>query len=303
MEQLDAALATLKEKMAQDERNDHNWRLECNDANISVVRELHLNRQKGLFTYLLSLFPQKQLEKCEILRDKKYAELTALYRHLQATLDEYFRTVLYPERQKSYQRLVQDTQAAEQGIEKRRNQIAVMQLRKTQLDNTLTLARIAGRRKLNTHRNYRKLLELKLQLFKDQERDQAKDHRARLREVCLITHQLKRLLREHLLWGEKVAKLARTCTQYETDQDVRYAGRWFKQPCDDASDQYEFLFAKINRIEAINIILREERTVLRRRNEELRTQLQSLCQAYKTSEPEKLRLCGVEMVDGRCGHS
>ncbi|XP_050090930.1 uncharacterized protein LOC126574650 [Anopheles aquasalis] len=274
MEQLEAALASLKKKMAQDERNDHNWRLECNDANISV-----------------------QLEKCEILRDKKYTELTTLYRQLQATLDEYFRTVLFPERQKSYQRLVQDTQAAEQGIEKRRNQIAVLQMRKTQLDNTLTLARIAGRRKLNTRRNYRKLLELKLHLLKEQERGQAKDHQARLREICHITHQLKKLLREHLLWGEKVAKLARTCAQYETEQDVRYTGRWFKQPCDEATDHYEYLFAKINRIEAINIILREERTVLRGRNEELRTQLQSLCQQYKISEPEKLRLCGVEMAD------
>ncbi|XP_052859820.1 uncharacterized protein LOC128267069 [Anopheles cruzii] len=269
MDQLEASLARLREKMAREATDDHNWRLECADANISL-----------------------QVEKCEILRDRKYTEMVSLYRRLQATLGEYFRTVLFPERHASYDRLVASTRHQQEGIEQRRCQIAVLTLKQTQLDHTLTLARIGGRRKLNTQRNCRLLLELKVHLLKQQQQRLTEDYRLKLREVCSITHHLKTLLADHLLWGERVAKLARLCAQYETDQDARFAARWFHDPDDDDGGLYGTLFRKINRIEAINIVLREERAILRHQNEALQSTVRVYCGRHKAGDPERLRLCG-----------
>uniref|UniRef100_A0AAG5DCI2 Dynein regulatory complex subunit 2 n=1 Tax=Anopheles atroparvus TaxID=41427 RepID=A0AAG5DCI2_ANOAO len=277
MERLDASLAELLDKMKQDEKDGSEWLLERIDANKCV-----------------------QIEKCEILRDKKYAEMNALYRQLRATLDRYFQTVLFPERKKSYDRLVYYTQLEQQGIEKRRCQIAVAQLKKTQLEHTLALARIGGRRRLRTQHNYRRLLEHKVNVLKDQQQQLDEDYQTRLKQICSITHRLQEILAEHLSWGEKIAKQAAICAQYETEQDEQYAAKWFREATGDPDDfedsqYFAYLMNKINRVEAIAIILREEKIALKRENDELRAKFKSFCRLHKINDPEQLLLCGQEV--------
>uniref|UniRef100_A0A182J4K3 Dynein regulatory complex subunit 2 n=1 Tax=Anopheles atroparvus TaxID=41427 RepID=A0A182J4K3_ANOAO len=243
---------------------------------------------------------KEQIEKCEILRDKKYAEMNALYRQLRATLDRYFQTVLFPERKKSYDRLVYYTQLEQQGIEKRRCQIAVAQLKKTQLEHTLALARIGGRRRLRTQHNYRRLLEHKVNVLKDQQQQLDEDYQTRLKQICSITHRLQEILAEHLSWGEKIAKQAAICAQYETEQDEQYAAKWFREATGDPDDfedsqYFAYLMNKINRVEAIAIILREEKIGLKRENDELRAKFKSFCQLHKINDPKQLLLCGQEV--------
>ncbi|XP_035917158.1 uncharacterized protein LOC118514388 [Anopheles stephensi] len=279
MELLDASLAELLAKMKRDELADREWLLEANNQNISA-----------------------QVEKCEIIRDKKYAEMSALYRRLRATLDDYFQTVLYPERKQSYQRLVYYTELEQQAIEQRRCQVAVLQMKKTQLEHTLTLARIGGRRKLRTRHNYRRLLEMKLQLLKEQQKEQDRDHQQCMKWICSFTEHLRKLLAEHLAWGERIAKVGLICTQYETEQDQKYAAKWFGWQEADRLDQrehddtYDTLLNKINRVEAMNIVLREERTRLRDENKALKTKFKAYCGLHKITDPEKLLLCGHEVV-------
>uniref|UniRef100_A0A182PMT4 Dynein regulatory complex protein 1/2 N-terminal domain-containing protein n=1 Tax=Anopheles epiroticus TaxID=199890 RepID=A0A182PMT4_9DIPT len=279
-ELLEASLAELMSKMRQDELADREWLLEANNLNISA-----------------------QVEKCEIIRDKKFTEMSALYRQLRATLDDYFQTVLSPERKQTYDRLVYYTELEQQGIDERNCQLAVLQFKKAQLDHSLTLARIGGRRKLRTRNNYRRLLEMKLQLLKQQQKQQDDEHQRCMKWICSFTHHLSKLLTEHLAWGEKIAKQALICTQYETEQDQRYAAKWFRAEPDENQDvpehdsTFDFLLHKINRIEAINIVLREEKLLLQRENEELQTKFKAYCGLHKVTEPEKLRLCGREAVD------
>uniref|UniRef100_A0A182K0B8 Dynein regulatory complex subunit 2 n=1 Tax=Anopheles christyi TaxID=43041 RepID=A0A182K0B8_9DIPT len=276
---LDASLAQLQSKMKQNELNDREWLHDANNQNISA-----------------------QVEKCDIIRDKKFNEMSALYRQLRATLDSYFQTVLYPERKQTYDRLVYYTELEQQAIERRRCQVAVLQITRAQLDHSLTLARIGGRRKLRTRHNYRRLLEMKVLLLKEQQKHLDNEHERSVKWICSFTHQLKKLLAEHLVWGEKIAKTALICTQYETEQDQRYVGKWFQDDQDETMEQldhdgtFDYLINKINRIESINIVLREEKLRLKRENEELQTKFKAYCGLHKITDPEKLHLCGREAV-------
>ncbi|XP_050074776.1 uncharacterized protein LOC126562345 [Anopheles maculipalpis] len=277
MELLDASLAQLLAKMKQDELADREWLLESNNQNIST-----------------------QVEKCEIIRDKKFAEMSALYRRLRATLDDYFQTVLYPERKQSYNRLVYYTELEQQAIEQRRCQLAVLQMKKTQLEHTLALTDIGGRRKVRTRHNYRRLLEMKLQLLKEQHKQLDNEHQQCMKWICSFTHHLKKVLAEHLAWGERIAKVGLICTQYETEQDQAYAAKWYRQDEEhnqtEHDDTFDTLMNKINRVEAMNIVLREERTRLRDENNELKTKFKAYCGLHKITNPDKLLLCGHEVV-------
>uniref|UniRef100_A0A182QXT9 Dynein regulatory complex subunit 2 n=1 Tax=Anopheles farauti TaxID=69004 RepID=A0A182QXT9_9DIPT len=272
MQTLDASLEELMAKIKQDELTDREWFLESNLENISA-----------------------QVEKCEIIRDKKCTEMAKLQQRLRATLDDYFQTVLYPDRKQTYDQLVYYTELEQQAIEGRRRELDELQRKKAQLERTLTLARIGGKRKLQTRRSYRRLLEVKLQLLKEQLQQLDDEHHQRLKSICSFTHHLKAQLTEHLRWGERVAKLGLICTQYETDQDRTYAKRWSsseEKPHEPADDTFDCLTNKINRIEAINIILREERSRLRHENEQLQSKFKSYCSLQKANAPEKLHLCG-----------
>uniref|UniRef100_A0A182LX78 Dynein regulatory complex subunit 2 n=1 Tax=Anopheles culicifacies TaxID=139723 RepID=A0A182LX78_9DIPT len=273
MEVLDASLAELLSKMKQDELADREWLLESNNQNISA-----------------------QVEKCEIIRDTKYTEMSALYQRLRATLDDYFQTVLYPERKQSYQQLVYYTELEQQAIDQRRCQLSVLQMKKTQLDHTLTIAHIGGRRKLRTRNNYRRLLELKLQLLKEQQKEQDVEHHECIKWICSFTHHLKNVLSEHLTWGQRIAKVGLICTQYETEQDQKYATKWFQQDEELQDGMFNTLNNKINRVEAINIILREERVRLRQENDDLKTKFKTYCTLHKITNPDQLVLCGHEVV-------
>ncbi|XP_053663620.1 serine/threonine-protein kinase 10-like [Anopheles marshallii] len=281
MEELDASLAELLSKMKQDKSADREWLLESNNQNISA-----------------------QVEKCEIIRDKKYAEMSALYRRLRATLDSYFQTVLYRERKQSYDRLVYYTELEQQAIEQRRCQVAVLQMKKTQLDHTLTLTNIGERRKLRTRHNYRRLLEMKVQLLKEQQKQLDVEHHQCMKKICSFTHHLKNVLTEHLAWGNRIAKLGLICTQYETEQDQKYAAKWLREDGDDSNalghneldDLFGTLTNKINRIEAFNIIYREERTRLKIENNDLKTKFKAYCELHKITNQEKLLLCSHEVV-------
>uniref|UniRef100_A0A182R945 Dynein regulatory complex subunit 2 n=1 Tax=Anopheles funestus TaxID=62324 RepID=A0A182R945_ANOFN len=276
MEMLDASLAELLSKMKDDQLADSEWLLESNNQNISA-----------------------QVEKCEIIRDKKYTEMSALYRRLRATLDDYFETVLYPKRKQSYNRLVYYTELEQQAIEQRRCQVAVLQLKKTQLDHSLTLAEIGGRRKLRTRHIYRRLLEMKVQLLKEQQKELDVEHEQCMKWCCSFTHHLMNVLTEHLSWGERIAKLGLICTQYENEQDQKYATKWFVQQDEDESNELGDIFGtltnKINRVEAINIIRREEKVRLKQENNDLKTKFKAYCALHKTTN-QKLFLCGQEIV-------
>uniref|UniRef100_A0A182WBR8 Dynein regulatory complex subunit 2 n=1 Tax=Anopheles minimus TaxID=112268 RepID=A0A182WBR8_9DIPT len=282
LELLDASLAELLSKMKQDELADREWLLESNNQNISA-----------------------QVEKCEIICDKKFTEMSALYQRLRATLDDYFQTVLYPERKQSYERLVYYTELEQQAIDQRRCQLSVLQMRKTQLDHTLTIAHIGGRRKLRTRNNYRRLLEMKLKLLKEQQKELDVEHHQCIKWICSFTHRLKNVLSEHLTWGNKIAKVGLICTQYETEQDQKYAAKRFQQDEEQCAhnehdDMFSTLTSKINRVEAINIILREERTRLRSENNDLKTKFKAYCALHKTTNPEQLVLSGHEVVAPVC---
>ncbi|XP_041773731.1 uncharacterized protein LOC121594495 [Anopheles merus] len=278
MELLDASLAELLSKMKLDESNDREWLLAANNQNISA-----------------------QVEKCEIIRDHKFTVMSALYRQLRATLDDYFQTVLHPERRAAYHGLVQRTEDDDKIFSKNCCEMAVLQSKKTQLEHTLKLARIGGRRKLRTRHNYRRLLEMKVLLLKKQQQQLDDEHQRCLKWICSFTHQLKKLLAEHFAWGEKIAKMALICTQYETEQDQRYAARWY-QPEPDAGKRlhqpeehdgtFDYLIHKVNRVEAINIVLREEKLRLKRENDELQTKFKAYCGLHNITAPEKLHLCG-----------
>ncbi|XP_052895650.1 uncharacterized protein LOC128302842 [Anopheles moucheti] len=281
MEELDASLAQLLSKMKQDELADREWLLESNNQNINA-----------------------QVEKFEIIRDKKYAEMNALYWRLRAILEDYFQIVLFPEREQSYDRLVYYTELEQQAIERRRCQEAVLQMKKTQLDHTLTLANIGGRRKLRTRHNYRRLLEMKVQLLKEQQKEVDVEHHQCMTWICSFTHHLKNVLTEHLDWGNRIAKLGLICTQYETEQDQQYAAKWFRQDQNDSNaldpnepdDMFGTLTYKINRIEAFNIILREERIRLKSENNDLKTKFKAYCELHKITNQENLLLCSHEVV-------
>ncbi|KFB49316.1 AGAP006596-PA-like protein [Anopheles sinensis] len=279
MEILDASLEELLQKMKQDEKADSDWLLEQNTINKCA-----------------------QIEKCEIMRDKKYKEMDDLYCQLRTTLDRYFQTVLFPERKKSYDQLLYYTQLEQQGIEKRRCQIAIAQLKKTQLEHTLALVRIGGRRRLRTQHNYRRLLEHKLSVLKEKQQRLDEDHQTRLKQTCSITHRIQQILSEHLSWGEKIVKQASICAQYETEQDQQFASKWFRDGASesdlDVEDPryFEYLMHKINRVEAIAIILREEKIALERENDALRVKFKAFCKLHKTTDPEQLLLCGQEVI-------
>uniref|UniRef100_A0A182VFH1 Dynein regulatory complex subunit 2 n=1 Tax=Anopheles merus TaxID=30066 RepID=A0A182VFH1_ANOME len=211
MELLDASLAELLSKMKLDESNDREWLLAANNQNISA-----------------------QVEKCEIIRDHKFTVMSALYRQLRATLDDYFQTVLHPERRAAYHGLVQRTEDDDKIFSKNCCEMAVLQSKKTQLEHTLKLARIGGRRKLRTRHNYRRLLEMKP----------------------------------------------------EPD-----AGKRLHQP-EEHDGTFDYLIHKVNRVEAINIVLREEKLRLKRENDELQTKFKAYCGLHNITAPEKLHLCG-----------
>uniref|UniRef100_A0A182NIA9 Dynein regulatory complex subunit 2 n=1 Tax=Anopheles dirus TaxID=7168 RepID=A0A182NIA9_9DIPT len=279
LQMLDTSLAELMSKIKQDELADREWLLETNLENTSA-----------------------QVEKCEIIRDKKYAEMVELHQRLRATLDDYFQTVLYPERKQTYDQLVYYIELEQSAIEDRRRKLDAMQRRKAQLERSLTHARIGGKAKLQTRRNYRRLLEMKLLVLKEQHQQLDDDHHQRLKWICSFTHHLKALLTEHLKWGERIAKLGLICTQHETDQDRKYAERWFKQPEEQQEahdDTFDCLTNKVNRIEAINMILREERARLRRENEQLKSKFKSYCSLQKQTDPEQLLLAGLAGVTSR----
>ncbi|XP_053675366.1 dynein regulatory complex subunit 2-like [Anopheles nili] len=277
MEMLDSSLAELLAKMKQDELTDHEWFLERNTENIST-----------------------QVEKCEISRDKKLAEMSALYRRLKETLDEFFQTILHPERKQSYDRLVSYTYIEEKAIEHRRCQLVALQLKKVHLEHSLTLAQIGGRRKLRTRHTVQKLLVMEVNKLKDQQTKQDANHQRLLRWICSVTHHLKELLTGHLVWGDHIAQAGLICTQYETDHDRQYAAKWFQQTDETDTDgrdhTFDFLTDKINRVEAINLILREQRDMLRRENEELKTKFKSYCSLHKISDSKGLCLYGKEAV-------
>ncbi|XP_039430243.1 dynein regulatory complex subunit 2-like [Culex pipiens pallens] len=258
VEKMEGALISLEEEMKQGLVDDRVDFIKKNDDCINT----HIERR-------------------DRLRDRKTVQLEALHGVIQTVAQEYFTKILHPEKEKAFRNLYEVDLVSGRIIESNRAKIRELNGSIKLLNKRIIQVEVAGTRKIITKRLLKRNLENDIDTHKREMKKLEVQHMERMKalagEVFHVQKHLNRLVER----GRQILRLAQTCAKLECVDDRDY----FKKRIDqghvgDAGQaaEFEFFFDKINRVTAINVLLREERDKLARENAELQRQFKQFCQ-------------------------
>ncbi|XP_053686782.1 dynein regulatory complex subunit 2 [Sabethes cyaneus] len=219
------------------------------------------------------------IEKRDRLRDKKLDHLQQLHGEIKSVVKNYLTTILHPEKAKAYFDLYGTDEASQQLITG--NRVKIKQLRETirHLNRKIIEVDIAGNRRVITKRFAKRKLETDLDSHKRTLAKLEVDHKDRMKELSYNAFHVQTHLDQLLGRGKLILGLARNCSKLECDDDKKYFERRVKQgrTATNCPAEYEFFFDKINRVEAINLLLAAERDKLQQTNRELQDKFKEYC--------------------------
>ncbi|XP_062550217.1 uncharacterized protein LOC134214960 [Armigeres subalbatus] len=268
-QQMEGALISLEESMEQGLTDDRRDFIKKNDENINF-----------------------HIEKRDRLRDENVQRIEQLHDEIKSVMANYVTTIFHPEMEKAYQTLCDEDQKSQKTIQTNRAKIKEHSLRISRLTKKITEVEIAGTRKVISKRFIKRNLEADIDTLKRKIFQMDVHHQARMKELSYEVYHVQKHLNKLLTKGRLILSQAQTCSKYECEDDVAYFNKRLEQGHgaqvgpnggDHYPAEFAFLFAKINRVKAINLLQREERDRLRLANSELQRQ----CQEYfKLSSPK-----------------
>ncbi|XP_055528396.1 dynein regulatory complex subunit 2-like [Wyeomyia smithii] len=261
-QQMEGALISLEEVMKQDKIDDRVDFIKKNDDTLNT-----------------------HIEKRDRLRDKKCEQLEHLHEKLKSVVKEYLTVTLHPEKAKAYFDLYGKDEAFRQLITDNRDKIQQSCEKIRHLNRKLLEVEIAGNRKIIAKRFEKRNLENELNRQKRTLAKLDSVHKERLKELSYEVFNVQNHLKRLFERGKLILSLARNCAKLECDDDKRYFEKRVEQGhiANGCPTEYEFLFDKINRVEAINILLAAERDQLLQTNRELQQKFKDFC---KLNKPE-----------------
>ncbi|XP_058835773.1 uncharacterized protein LOC131692635 [Topomyia yanbarensis] len=280
-EQMEGALISLEEAMAQGLVDDRVDFIKKNDDTINA-----------------------HIEKRDKLRDRKVNQLGQLHGEIKSVVNDYFATILHPEKEKAYYEMFDRDQTSRKVIADNRVKIKELNSTIKRLNKKLVDVEIAGTRKVITKRFAKRNTEQDLDTLKRKLIKMDEDQMERMKELSYDAFHVYKYVNELAERGRLILSLAQNCTKFETADDVKY----FKKRIDqgpgstDCPSEFEFFFDKINRAKAINVLKLAERDQLLQTNRELQRKFQEYC---KLNSPKadmsgfKLIVKGIESSEGQ----
>ncbi|EAT43720.1 AAEL004857-PA [Aedes aegypti] len=243
------------------------------------------------------------IEKRDRLRDENVQRMEHLHGEIKSVLNNYFTTILHPDMEKAYQNLCDEDKQSQSIIQTNRNKIKEFNLRINHLTKKITEVEIAGTRKIISKKYIKRKLEEEIDTLKRDIIHMDVSQMDRMKKMSYEVFHVQKHLEKLLEKGKLILNLAQTCCKYECEDDVNYFKKRLEQqshslvePVDCPVD-YAFLFDKINRVKAINVLQREERDQLLQANRDLQRQFQQYCQLNSPEAKVALLQPTVKTVD------
>ncbi|XP_055611390.1 uncharacterized protein LOC129757995 [Uranotaenia lowii] len=261
IQQMEGALYSLEDAMQNGLHDDRIGFIKKNDGNINF-----------------------HIEKRDRLRDHEINKMEALHSEIQSIVDNYFATILHPEKEKAFNKLYSEDEKTLKLIDSNRKKMKEYNRTIKVLHKRVTEVEIDGTRKILTRRHEKRILEqsmdeLKLKLIKLNA-----NHFERMKIDSYDVHQVLKHLNALLERGSLILALAKNCSQYECESDEHYfrnrvtQGHTGQLEC---PPEFEFMFEKINRVKAITILQKEERNKLQEENRKLQEWFKTYCGTQK----------------------
>ncbi|EAT44378.1 AAEL004270-PA [Aedes aegypti] len=245
---------------------------------------------------------KEHIEKRDRLRDENVQRMEHLHGEIKSILNNYFTTILHPDMEKAYQNLCDEDKQSQIIIQTNRNKIKELNLRINHLTKKITEVEIAGTRKIISKKYIKRKLEEEIDTLKRDIIQMDVSQMDRMKKMSYEVFHVQKHLEKLLEKGKLILNLAQTCCKYECEDDVNYYKKRLEQshslvePVDCPVD-YAFLFDKINRVKAINVLQREERDRLLQANRDLQRQFQQYCQLNSPEAKVALLQPTVKTVD------
>ncbi|KAL9701510.1 hypothetical protein quinque_004951 [Culex quinquefasciatus] len=282
----DVRLADVVEEMLQIKQNLQ-MANECVEKMEGALISLEEEMEQGLVEDRVEFIKKNDdcinthIERRDRLRDRKTAQLEALHGDIQTVAQEYFTKILHPEKEKAFRNLYEVDLVSGRIIESNRAKIRELNGSIKLLNKRIIQVEVAGTRKIITKRLLKRNLENDIDTYKREMKKLELQHMKRMKALAGEVFHVQKHLNQLVERGKQILRLAQTCAKLECVDDRDY----FKKRIDqghvgDAGQvaEFEFFFDKINRMTAINVLLREERDKLAADNAELQRQFKQFCQ-------------------------
>ncbi|EDS29572.1 kinectin [Culex quinquefasciatus] len=247
----------------------------------NLAKEYVEDREDRLDDFRQEVVMKLHIERRDRLRDRKTAQLEALHGDIQTVAQEYFTKILHPEKEKAFRNLYEVDLVSGRIIESNRAKIRELNGSIKLLNKRIIQVEVAGTRKIITKRLLKRNLENDIDTHKREMKKLEVQHMERMKALAGEVFHVQKHLNQLVERGKQILRLAQTCAKLECVDDRDY----FKKRIDqghvgDAGQvaEFEFFFDKINRVTAINVLLREERDKLAENNAELQRQFKQFCQ-------------------------
>ncbi|XP_055626996.1 uncharacterized protein LOC129769027 [Toxorhynchites rutilus septentrionalis] len=255
-QQMEGALISLEEAMEQGLVDDRVEFIKKTDDNVNT----HIERRGRL-------------------RDRLAKRMEQLRRAIEFTVDNYYDTIINTERGLLYQKTLECDKASVRIIVDNRSKMKALNRTIRNMRGQITSVELAGTHKKNKSRLSKKKLLEKIHTKKWQLEKMEDYHMDRMKVLSSEAHEVKKYLDHHHERGKLILNLAQTCASYECPDDEKYFQRRIDQGHSriDCPPEFEFLFDKMNRVQAMSILLKESRDQLQQNNRALQLQFQEYC--------------------------